>query len=361
MKPYIIIQSVSSSHFSNMANRGRPRRNPDLFSVEDWIEYTSDSDSDSNNVHHNMYNIVHGSLQSIQPEDEVMAMEAQEAPIELAEPFPGHPQQEAPFEFAAEQFHGYPQQEAPIELAGEPFPGHPQQEAPIELAPEPFHGYPQQEPPIDLPEPFHNQHEVYGEMEQVQANEVDHQQNEAIQQVEANGVGEQLQQILFQALADSDQEMEDLEEEEEEEDQEGVGEYEDYESILNELNREWLLAEIDHSVSKTASEIFWKIGLKFFPKLNTAMEREKKKKTSQFQTIRKNMYTDLLPPINIEIAYKHRESGETEIVNETNTPIKQFPPSKFEKLYEIGTVKVTIEEIHLFNLHLFFPITLTKQ
>lgn len=33
-----------------MSGRGRPRKNQPLYTVQDWIEYTSDSDSDTNNV-----------------------------------------------------------------------------------------------------------------------------------------------------------------------------------------------------------------------------------------------------------------------------------------------------------------------
>ena len=54
------------------------------------------------------------------------------------------------------------------------------------------------------------------------------------------------------------------------------------------------------------------------------------------------MYKDLIPEIHIEIAYKDRASGEIVIVNDTITPLKRFPMAKFEKLYEIGTLKVSM-------------------
>lgn len=49
-----------------MSKRGRPRKIQSVYSVQNWIEYTSDSDSDNNNVQQNRsYEIEEGSLQSI--------------------------------------------------------------------------------------------------------------------------------------------------------------------------------------------------------------------------------------------------------------------------------------------------------
>lgn len=116
---------------------------------------------------------------------------------------------------------------------------------------------------------------------------------------------------------------------------------EDYESILTDLKSKWLLAEIDHTVSKRGSEAFWKIGLEFFPKLFSAYGT---KRTSQFNSMRRKMYRDLLPTIDIEIGYKEKATGQIIVVKDTITPIKRFPPSRFEQLYEIGKVKVMLVE-----------------
>ena len=121
-----------------------------------------------------------------------------------------------------------------------------------------------------------------------------------------------------------------------------LDEFEDYETVLSELKSKWLLAEIDHSVSKCASEAFWKIGLQFFHRLHLASGR---KKTCLFNSIRRQMYKDKVPDINIEIGYKDKTSGEVVVVNETVTPIKRFPQSKYEKLYEIGTIQVSTSRL----------------
>lgn len=57
------------------------------------------------------------------------------------------------------------------------------------------------------------------------------------------------------------------------------------------------------------------------------------------------MHRDLLPPIDIEIGYKDKTSGEISVVNDSITPLKRFPEGQFEKLYEIGTVKVSPQSL----------------
>lgn len=98
------------------------------------------------------------------------------------------------------------------------------------------------------------------------------------------------------------------------------------------------MVEVNHHVSKTATELFWKVALKFFPKLRSAAETQK---TYQFKTIRKKLYEEKVPNIFMEIGYKNRSTGEVEVVHDASTPVKQFPPNQYEKLYEIATLKVS--------------------
>ena len=137
---------------------------------------------------------------------------------------------------------------------------------------------------------------------------------------------------------DSTGEEEDIDEEEE-----------DYATVLEKLKSQWLLTEIHHSVSKTASEEFWRVSLEYFHKLESS--RGRKKKTSQFKSIRRHMHHNLIPQIDLEIACKNRTTGQITFVKDTVTPLKRFSPSQYEKLYEIGSVKV---KINLILLH-FIP------
>lgn len=119
----------------------------------------------------------------------------------------------------------------------------------------------------------------------------------------------------------------------------------DYNTIFEKLKAQWILAEIDHCVSKTANEAFWKISCFFFPKLEAALGR--KKKIPQFKSIRRNIHKNLLPPIQLNIGYRDRSTGELTVVKDTVTPLKRFSPTKYEKLYEIGFVNIEdIKAIH---------------
>ena len=114
--------------------------------------------------------------------------------------------------------------------------------------------------------------------------------------------------------------------------------HEDYNTIMEQFRSKWLLTEINHSVSKTACDAFWNLGLQFFTKLDAAQGR--RKKNPQFKTIRRQMYANLIPEIELEIVYRHKTTGEITVVKDSITPLKRFNTATYEKLYEIGTVKV---------------------
>lgn len=112
---------------------------------------------------------------------------------------------------------------------------------------------------------------------------------------------------------------------------------ENYSSILKDLKSQWMTTEISHCVSKAASDAFWRLGLEYFPKISAANVN---KKTHQFDSIRRRIYKDMVPPIHLQIAFKHRASGEIVVVNNTVTPIKNYSPAVYDKMYEIATIKV---------------------
>ena len=53
------------------------------------------------------------------------------------------------------------------------------------------------------------------------------------------------------------------------------------------------------------------------------------------------MHVDLVPNIDLDFAYKDKISGEVVVVRDTITPLKRYPRSRYEKLYEIGSVSVS--------------------
>lgn len=118
-----------------------------------------------------------------------------------------------------------------------------------------------------------------------------------------------------------------------------------------------MVAEVDHRVSKEASDDFFKIGLKWFPILHEAKIREGvSTKTPQFTHIRRTLHKKKVPPIHLEIGYKHKVTGEVIVVEDECTPKSRFPPQQYEKTHEIASVKVGISEFHknLFCILQFF-------
>lgn len=113
----------------------------------------------------------------------------------------------------------------------------------------------------------------------------------------------------------------------------------DYQAIFKELKSQWLLTEIDHSVSKCASEAFWNLGLQYFHRLSEAHGNQRKK-TPQFNSIRRKINMELVPKVDLQIGFKNRDTGEIQVVHDTVTPVKNFSPAKYEKVYEIASIKV---------------------
>ena len=145
---------------------------------------------------------------------------------------------------------------------------------------------------------------------------------------------------------DAEEDEEDEEEEEEEEDENlhdfPGSDYQSYKEVLKELADEWIEAEIDHRVSKSASNCFWKIATTKFKKLfETKSIQGVRKKVPQFAHLRKKLYDNKVPPIHMEIAYKDNETEEIVVLEDLKkAPVGKFPPDKFTKLYEQATVKV---------------------
>lgn len=76
-----------------------------------------------------------------------------------------------------------------------------------------------------------------------------------------------------------------VEEEGDEEEQSSVDEEEgqnnveeDYQSIFDKFTEQWMTAELDHTISKVASNAMWELSFKFIPKLLEAKIREDVKK-----------------------------------------------------------------------------------
>lgn len=111
--------------------------------------------------------------------------------------------------------------------------------------------------------------------------------------------------------------------------------------ILNDLSKQWLLNEVNHRVSKEASNKFWEISNRMFHQLYLAKENQGRK-IPQFPQLRTKLYENEVPDIKLSIGYECKETGEITVVEDvSSTPVSKFPPATYRKLYETAYVSVS--------------------
>lgn len=102
------------------------------------------------------------------------------------------------------------------------------------------------------------------------------------------------------------------------------------------------MIEVDHHVSKEATNCFFDAGKKWFSLLERAKTTQGVgAKTPTFAHLRKKLYDAKVPKISMEISYKHRITGEITTVKDVeSTPVGKYPRHEYEKLYESASVEV---------------------
>ena len=129
---------------------------------------------------------------------------------------------------------------------------------------------------------------------------------------------------------------------------------ENYRDILADLSKLWIDNEVSHKVSKTASDLFWRISNEYFHRLYVA-RGNRGRKIPQFGTIRNKLYQDKVPKIKMEIGYMSKDTGEVTVVKDvSSTPVSDFPGSSHRRLYEIASVDVSFNI--LFNIPRLFML-----
>lgn len=112
-----------------------------------------------------------------------------------------------------------------------------------------------------------------------------------------------------------------------------------YKEILESLLEKWIINEIDHRVSKTASENFWRIASSFHD-LHVA-KGASRRKIPQLGHLRKKMYKDRVPDVHMEVGFQSKDTGEVTVLDDVAViPTSRFPTNQFRRLYEIASVDV---------------------
>ena len=67
------------------------------------------------------------------------------------------------------------------------------------------------------------------------------------------------------------------------------------------------------------------------------------RKIPQFPQLRAKLYENEVPDVKLTIGYESKLTGEITIVEDVaSTPVSNFPPSTYRKLYEIAYVSVSL-------------------
>ena len=198
--------------------------------------------------------------------------------------------------------------------------------------------------------PQHHQHQVQqSPQHQQQQQQQSPQHQHQVQQSPQHQQQQQQQSPQHQQQsADEDEADEEEEDEDEEQGDEGgedrIGDEENYFTILSELSKQWLFAELHHNVSAEAVNSFWSVAMDFIPKLSEHKNRTNiEKKTPNFIQQRRKLYQDLCPPIHMKKVYEHKETKEIQTIwfNENTVNTYERNPA-YIKLYEESHVKVNI-------------------
>ena len=175
------------------------------------------------------------------------------------------------------------------------------------------------------------------------------------------GFEEELDQVFPEVIEDQlqmNQESEEDDEEEEEEEGGGGGEEEEdresFKYIFSKFAEDWASNEVNHHVSQQASASFWNVTRKWMFQLTASFDKDKKKRFPKYENTRRNLVNKYVPPVSLDVGFLHKETKELTVVSNTSkTPIQNFPPSEYEKAFEIANIKVNIDTSCL-NLNSIF-------
>ena len=197
----------------------------------------------------------------------------------------------------------------------------------------------------DLQPHQHHDLEIEDEV-RIEENHVDNEEHEQQQQQQQH---QQQQQFQEDNKLDDEELPEDAEFPEEDDfafnssEAEGEVDNQSFLYLLQKFSEDWIVNECLHKVSKVASSEFWNISVKWMFSLSAAFEKEKKKKFPKFEHIRRKLNVQNVPRISLQTAYVNKTTQQLSIASDTETiPVHKFPGDKFQKVFEIASVKVLI-------------------
>ena len=119
----------------------------------------------------------------------------------------------------------------------------------------------------------------------------------------------------------------------------------EYQVLLQTLTEKWLLVELNHTVTKAATNAFWRLATSLLPSLFDAKKRlDVTRKIPQFVHIRRQLHKRFLPDIDHSTAY--RQEGSEEIVElRDHEKLDEIQTNPFLKIYETASVSVITKTV----------------
>ena len=122
-----------------------------------------------------------------------------------------------------------------------------------------------------------------------------------------------------------------------------------YEELVRQLGHLFVESTVRHNVSLAGACYLWRIAFKWIGPILGKKEQEGiTRKTPQLKHLRRKILKDIVPPVNIRMAFLNLETKEIETTSSEVGPHKAYSDvTKYEKLYEITSVKIKdILKIH---------------
>ena len=113
----------------------------------------------------------------------------------------------------------------------------------------------------------------------------------------------------------------------------------EYYSMLQALSEKWLLVELEHTVSKAASNSFWGLATTILPSLFEAKNRLRiTRKVPQFVHIRRKLHKQYVPAIHHKTAFQ--QEGSQDVIHVDVPGLDPRLNDSHKKIFETATVSV---------------------
>ena len=113
--------------------------------------------------------------------------------------------------------------------------------------------------------------------------------------------------------------------------------------MFQSFSKQWLHAQLTHNVSLSAAKTFWKLSLHHVGELLAKKKEENiTRKIPQFPQVRKNIYKDICPEVEMTVAFRDKNDNSMVFVmdNEPQLITQYQRDPRYQKLYEEAHIKV---------------------